>query len=95
MYGVDGKLHTRRCSHLERLVSLKLRRSNNSINEMQCTTYHYWHSMECANFFTQVAVCFLGIFFRIKGHIPTVVMSKFTTDELWTRLTGEEILNLL
>jgi len=62
---------------------------------MNCVRYHYWRSMECTNFFTQIAVGFLSIFFSIKGNIPTVIMSKFTTNELWTQLTTEEILNLL
>ena len=62
---------------------------------MNCPAYHYWHSMECTNFFTQIAVGFLGIFFSIKGNIPTVIMSKFTTDKLWTQITREKILNFL
>lgn len=61
----------------------------------QCPTYHYWHFMECTNFFTQIAVSFLSIFLGIKGNIPTVVMSKFTIDKLRTFLTREQILNLL
>jgi len=62
---------------------------------MNHPAYHYWHSMECTNFFTQIAVGFLSIFFGIKGNIPTVIMSKFTTNKLRTQLTREEILNLL
>lgn len=44
---------------------------------------------------TEVGVSTLSILLRVKGHVPVIVVGKFTTDEPGTLLAAKQVLHLL
>lgn len=67
-------------------------RNGQPVHRFSLNTSHYRFALKLSHLFSQVPICPLGVFVRLEGHVPRVVMGKLARYKTGTVFSSEKSL---